>query len=1431
MQYKETTGYFCKPDKVSTFRIAKGENSLIRVYYPNVQQRKLTNNNVNNNEEKQEYRVEIEDVDDDDDDDEDEAVFPDKLKYIYAITCLSFSEIKQFTNSNNNSNNNKKKRPNGLGTKLKKSSSSNSNASTSSSSSSGSNNSNRYPSPPPDRENKNISNKHGNGESIALDAIFVLNRDLTWHVLAYVPDENTFKIVLQGKLRPPYANCLPRNDGIVTMDAGFLYNSNGSITTSTSNMNNKSKNSTSNNMMANSNTPSRNGNMTLLSSLSRRIAVYLSIFNIPCITRIFIDCPKELLLDNNNNNNHSNGINNNNKHQEHASSFHNMNNDTLLNNRPATVTASENFNIAWNDPGAAIVTNNNDKTNNNNNNHVNSISNAIDNNNNNNIRILGVQHVPYKTSYVIILYQNLNNGSVYIRNAMINTRYEQLMDGPWFAGPLDPTTASFVDWPVPFNHLCIGNMSASLFNADGLAGYVEFNGKTRDKLLRCELDSLKQIYMEMNLYTEPFETAMPILIDMCHERYLHLMHCDVIENDEDSSSSSTTTTTTTSTSTSNINANARLRRTVGVINGIQVPLLMTSPNNKNAKQKRKRLIVASHGANTKSNAHLSYTEWGKGVDIVSEIRVDEDGFGRPDIFTTKDALFLSYRAENQTHVLPLNEDGEVYEYDPEDEYGTKIPSFYNDAPTLCVGRIENSQLTVQITTKKIGIFRDGEDQAIEEWSTFDNNNKNNNNNNDEIRFATLNLNNTPSPRGIIAFDSDIWIFELSTSNDPSTFLNRIHFTFNSENISKKKKITSSSHNNSDNNSVMNNIQISTIDIHDTYITIGTWNDINNIYLYNVHEATIKPTMQALPLEHYEMARFSTLPSSGLTFGNREEKSNDDDDDNTITNSSSSNNNNGDIVRSFTTLMNNRYLFAGTIYGWVYCFDLKGVKNNYANHNDVSMNYKPPMIGKWQIGNEVVQLQSFMSIPMIYASSTMDAIISFHDIDGCLLQYPTCDLLCRPKNWISSLTRPVASPYLDGSLIATVTDDGSLVFSTINHETKWQEKTSEVKGSITGLTYVKSSHIIVLTTDRSVQFWESDFPRCITVHESPNESRVTGICSYGNNSVAVAIFHDGVTTITLFEVMRKFNGNHDQQHENQQQKKTASVVINPIASGEIDGICLKLACNINNDNIHINGKGKPVLYAVVDEHLLHLKVRGKDISIGNVQRSVNGRSIMCLASSDRDSSSDVNTNNRNNNNIRGDIKKNNSSVFAAAETLGPIFAIAHDTNSNKTELICEQAFDTNNNISNTSPQRMVTAMKIISNNNDNDDEDCSFSWKIVAADRISNIIIILSPSTTLDSVQNVKSSNGIAHRYLMVEKKISSGGIRIASFIYGNHYFGGMNRNDVLLCVQNDGSAKELKQLNDAIEHARDGGSKRRQLLNGTKKMKQNNFMGLKTNKK
>ena len=88
-----------------------------------------------------------------------------------------------------------------------------------------------------------------------------------------------------------------------------------------------------------------------------------------------------------------------------------------------------------------------------------------------------------------------------------------------------------------------------------------------------------------------------------------------------------------------------------------------------------------------------------------------------------------------------------------------------------------------------------------------------------------------------------------------------------------------------------------------------------------------------------------------------------------------------------------------------------------------------------------------------------------------------------------MTRPVASPQLDGSLIVTVSCEGNLIFSSIDHQIKWQEKTGTVMGSITGLSYVESSHIVVLTTDHSVQFWDSDIPRCITIHQSPNESRV------------------------------------------------------------------------------------------------------------------------------------------------------------------------------------------------------------------------------------------------------------------------------------------------------------------------------------------------------
>ena len=332
----------------------------------------------------------------------------------------------------------------------------------------------------------------------------------------------------------------------------------------------------------------------------------------------------------------------------------------------------------------------------------------------------------------------------------------------------------------------------------------------------------------------------------------------------------------------------------------------------------------------------------------------------------------------------------------------------------------NSSLTVQITTSKIGIFRDGEDQAIEEWVSFENEmGRMSGARNDEIRFASLHLTDTTAPRGMVIFDSDVWIFELSTSNDPSTFLNRIHFTFN---LSLGE--------NTD-----HDLQISTASIWETYIVIGVWNDSNNIYLYDIYEATLKPSMQADKLENYEKCRFRTTFVSSDVQSNTEIKSFDGD--------KSCSTHDGDIVRSFAMLMKCRYLFAGTMYGRVYCFDLQNLKTPDASDDVSNRNQTPPIIGKWHVGNEVVHLQSFLSIPMIYASSNMDALIRFLDADGFLLSSPTCDLLCRPRDWISSMTRPVASPQLDGSLIVTVSCEGNLIFSSIDHQIKWQEKTGTV----------------------------------------------------------------------------------------------------------------------------------------------------------------------------------------------------------------------------------------------------------------------------------------------------------------------------------------------------------------------------------------------------
>ena len=63
---------------------------------------------------------------------------------------------------------------------------------------------------------------------------------------------------------------------------------------------------------------------------------------------------------------------------------------------------------------------------------------------------------------------------------------------------------------------------------------------------------------------------------------------------------------------------------------------------------------------------------------------------------------------------------------------------------------------------------------------------------------------------------------------------------------------------------------------ETYIVIGVWNDSNNIYLYDIYEATLKPSMQADKLENYEKSRFRTTFVSSDVQSNTEIRSFDSD---------------------------------------------------------------------------------------------------------------------------------------------------------------------------------------------------------------------------------------------------------------------------------------------------------------------------------------------------------------------------------------------------------------------------------------------------------------------------------------------------------------------------------------------------------------------------
>ena len=76
-------------------------------------------------------------------------------------------------------------------------------------------------------------------------------------------------------------------------------------------------------------------------------------------------------------------------------------------------------------------------------------------------------------------------------------------------------------------------------------------------------------------------------------------------------------------------------------------------------------------------------------------------------------------------------------------------------------------------------------------------------------------------------------------------------------------------------------------------------------------------------------------------------------------------------------------------------------------------------------------------------------------------------------------------------------------------------------------------------------------------------------------------------------------------------------------------------------------------------------------------------------------------------------------------------------------------------------------------------------KIVAADRISNTVIVVVPvrkTGSENSVDNVESKYSSMH--LVVERKITSKHTD-CKFVFGSMYFGGLTRSDTLLCVRDE----------------------------------------------
>ena len=1354
-QFKQVTGFFCHGSRMCTYRIGKGADRLVR-------HEAATATNGHSSEE-------------DEDEDNDTIEFPGVLKHMYAVMTLPFG--KSYTAASGRSGSRRRRRA-----------------------SSG---------------RADVSPRDGGDDvpiSNTMDAIFVLNRDFAWHVLAFNKAIATFEIVMHGRFTAPFKNCSPRSDGHVAMDCMFL----GGMDSGT-----------------NSPIPTFMRTREPAPKKQNTVALYISLWDSPIVTRIDVDCPKVLL-----------------KRKGNTASLPSR--GGAEQSRPATVTSGEHFLVGWCDPGCTIPYSTAEQS-----------AESLDTLSNFGGKgayasILGLLTVPNRQNSLVVLYKTLQTDSVFIRHCRVQPTRSQLVDGPWWAGPLDPGCSWLVRWPSncssTFDNdgsaaLCVSPFSASLFSADGLEGHVDFPDTCRDVLNLYGVDDLGVLLRNRN--HEPFETLVPHLVSLIG--FENRMRAEIDVERENIRALQQQKQSTGEPGAPDVlgmvgSEGARTSSQGPVFQSIVVPFV--EPSDSHARRQladkhgsavlgeskttdgSNNLIVLARqraGAPTMPPSsstplpagEVSYCYFGREIETLSEIRPDENGFGCPDMFCAKNAMFLSYRVEHQTQVIPLDDDGEVAvdNVDEEDDQGlnqaVRLPRFEENQATLAVGSYSSTVAAganqdvawfVQVCEQNVFVYNvggpsmGGNEGPVDSISVTDLSE-----NPGTIQHADVSTNPASPMRVVFTLDTMLYIYQVDN-------IGKLMLT---NRVDLNQVVACSEARNS----------VAALKIDDNggakHVAVTLWNASDKIYVFDIDgvaDGSKEDTAGAsLPCfvcttnrdsrdateqdprtsQHIRSLAFAFVPAVSLS-----KKS---------------------LHSGDTHADSGLFLCAGSNDGHVYVFDVsrdgsvaqrrardspevcagegkfgeesKTHDGGASGDDDRKVSSRAALSRMmqtaspkflWRIGTEPITLYTFpvgsadrdqyIGQPMMEAlagegptvwasTSPTNSLISFSrernsNASEYLAVKPTLHrAVCRSRSGTgggnvgfgsTNKTIPVPSVALSGALVATVDGSGSLLFGTVDHRTLWHELNATVYGgTITGIDCVFEIGLIVVTTSNTVQFWDKTRPVCLAVHEAPAGASLNTCAYLGNGKLLVAIVHDGATTITVFQVSRREGRVNGAGN--------SSVEIAPIANGEFDGECQLVSVPKQG------GASKwtwPSIALAIEDHVLFL-VRPEDslceLRIGHVWRSRNGNTIISLASTALDGAA-------------------GKSLFAIGEAMGPIVVIENEKGGGQGTEWGELD----------EKRRVVTAMafvgnfdvgaKIVGRNNKK-----MSSWKLVIADRGSNTREVLSSNFSRAGAGSVLST----------DSKMSSHGKRTESFFVGNEILGGVKRGTVM-CIESDGAISPLE---------------------------------------